>query len=486
MSFKKSLLTYGLVDVLSKAIGLITSPISTRLLTMSQYGAGPLLSAVWSPLSLAQYGGMDWAYPFFYARRQSDDDGRRLIASATVVAYVAVLIVWFVFLIFSVTSGWLANYASVTQGELTFFVLGLLPAALIYWLCYLLRFLHRSESYVKITLLGRILPAVVVLPVLPWYEQEYRLLITFGLGWLLSCLALVYALYEVRRVGHWPFIRTLFDAKLSREMLRYGLVLVPSGAAYALIVVTDRLLVGYFLGGEAVAIHVIAIAIGSVGTMFVAWFGLAFDPHLSEWVASGDQTRYLHKLQLLAICIAAFFAILSCLAAIWSTPVVLFVYPDEYAPSAKLVPIIIYAAGFSALSRLAVATALIAQSPKYHTVLYWTALVINVIAGLILIPLIGIAGAAISTAVAEATILAGWIYFGRIRLRNLKIKWGVPAVMLLFSAIFIGMFVVQVDNALHLWLRISTTLASTALVLLLLYSALGKDGVTKLLNYARR
>ena len=123
----------------------------------------------------------------------------------------------------------------------------------------------------------------------------------------MSCLALGYALYEVRRVGHWPFRLSLLDLKLSREMLRFGLLLVPAGAAYALMVVTDRLLIGHFLGTEAVAVHAIAMAIGSLGLMMVAWFGLAFDPYLSGWIARGDQTSYLPKMQLLASTLSIFF-----------------------------------------------------------------------------------------------------------------------------------------------------------------------------------
>ena len=452
---------------------------------MSQYGAGPLLSAVWSPFSLAQYGGMDWAYPFFYARKQSDEVGLRLIANASLFAYLSVLAVWLGFLLFAVSSNWLANYASITEGELAFYVMGILPTSLIYWLCYLLRFLGRADSFVKITLLGRILPVIVVLPLLPWVEQENRLLVSFAVGWVLSCLALCYALYEIRRVGHWPFQLSLFDLKLSKEMMRYGLLLVPAGAAYALMVVTDRLLIGYFLGTEAVAVHAVALSIGSLGLMMVAWFGLAFDPYLSRWVASGDQTNYLPKIQLLASSLPVFFVLLSCLAAVWSAPIVRFLYPEGYGPAALLIPLIIYSAALTVLSRLGVAAAIIAQSPKYHSLLYTCALFINVVVGWWLLPELGVLGAVVSTVVAEAVILAGWIYLGRFRLKNLPIRWKSAGLILLLGLGFIVASIQQLNED-HSWKML--LLMSAGLVgasLLLLYLAVGSDGLSRLYKYLR-
>jgi O-antigen/teichoic acid export membrane protein len=217
---------------------------------MQQYGAGALLSGVWSPFALAQYGGMDSAYPFYLARKKNSKEAQQLIATATFVAYVSVLLVWVGFFIAALSGGWLMSYANVSQPELAFFILGLLPAALIYWLCYLLRYLSRADSYVKITLFGRIAPIVVVLPLLPYVAPEDRLLWSWGLGWIVSFVALIYALFEIHRAGHWPFRRSLFSVRIARDMLKYGVYLIPAGRTYAMISITDRLLVGYLIGTD--------------------------------------------------------------------------------------------------------------------------------------------------------------------------------------------------------------------------------------------
>lgn len=440
LSFKRSLLTYGLADLISKSIGLITSPISTRLFTVSQYGAGPLLSAVWAPFALIQYGGFDWAYSFLLAQGQINDDRKKLIATASFFAYFSLLIVWLLFLIVAFSSNWLTNYAAITNSELIFFALGLLPAGLIYWLCYLLRFLHRADSYVRISLLGRILPVIIVLPILPFFSQDNRLLVSLALGWIISGLAFFYALYEVRRIGEWPFTISFVSFKQASVMFRYSFALFPGSVAYALIVITDRLLIGYYLGPEAVAIFTIAVAIGSIGAMVVSWFGLAFDPHLLNWVASGNIKYYLPRLNLLAIIIAWFFGSLAAFAAIWSGLIIDLIYPKAYAGSAPLVPFLIFAAGLTGLSRIGVATVLVSQKPGYYSITQFIALGINITLGIVFIPLIGIIGAAISTIVAELIILFCWIYIGRIHSRNLEIAWVPPIIILIVAICLILIF----------------------------------------------
>jgi O-antigen/teichoic acid export membrane protein len=480
LSFKRSLFIYGFADVISKSIGLITSPITTRLLTVSQYGAGPLLTAVWAPFALIQYGGFDWAYSFFLAKRQVLDDRKRLIITATFFAYISLLIVWLIFLVVAFMSDWLTSYADITKKELLFFVLGLLPTGLIYWLCYLLRFLHRADSYVRISLFGRVLPVVIVLPLLPFFSQQDRLLASLALGWILSGLAFAYALYEVRRIGEWPFSKSFINFKQAGEMIKYSLALLPGSAAYALVFIADRLLIGYYLGPEAVAVFAISVAIGSVGVMVVGWFGLAFDPHLLQWIASGDSKHYLPKLNLLAIIIAWFFGALAVLAAIWSGPIIDLLYPKEYASSASLVPLLIFAAGITGLSRIGVATVLISQKPRYYSAVQFIALGLNVILGVILIPKVGIIGAVISGIATELVILLGWIYIGRIHLRNLEVAWTPPIVVLLLAAflLFLSTKPLGLENV------IIDLLIKTLLTLIIFstvfFTSLGRQGVSNL------
>ncbi len=483
LNFKKALLTYGLVDLISKGIGLITSPITTRLLTIAQYGAGPALYSIWSPFSFAQFGGMDWAYPYFKSKSQNENNEKILITNASIFAYFSVIIVWLIFFLLSISNSWLTSFAQVKRIELIFFISALLPSCLIYWLCFLLRYLNKVDSYFKISLLGRIMPAIVILPILPIFEQENRLIVSFGLGWLISCIAFLYSLYEIRRVGFWPFSLSQFNIKLSIKLFRYGILLVPAGAAYSMIVVTDRILIGFFLGPESVAIHAIAVSIASLGVMLVGWFGLAFDPLLIKWISSDKESLYLPKLQILAPALSTFFGLISCLSALWSDTIVSLIYPESYTTSSDLIPFLIYSSAIVSLSRIGVAAAYISQKPKYSTILYWLALIINIFLGFFLIQLIGIMGAVLSTIIAEFSILAGWIYLGRFHLKNLMLKWNKSLIILFISGLLVFGISIFLPNKINLLFLFSLSIIIIVTFLFLLFLSVGKVGFEKIQSY---
>ena len=143
MRFLRNVAIFSLVDFAGLAIGLVTSPITTRLLTIDQYGSLPLLAAVWSIVTIFQFVGMDAAFVLCQARGEYD---RRIVSvTTTLVATTSVAIVWVLFAVISLGGPWLAAYAAVSRFELLAFVLGLLPTALVAWQLQLLRYDHQPN-----------------------------------------------------------------------------------------------------------------------------------------------------------------------------------------------------------------------------------------------------------------------------------------------------------------------------------------------------
>lgn len=481
MSFKKSLAIYGGADLLAKSIGLVVSPILTRLFTLSQFGAQPLLLSVWAPFGLFQYGGMDVAYPFFKANSKEYSSHQELFSSATFIAYGFAFLTWLVFFIAGISGSWLARYAGVSKAELVMFMLTLLPLGLVYWICYILRYLKIPGAYVRISLIGRIMPSVVSIPILLQVMQGQRLFVYWAVSAGVGFVGLIWACIELRRLGSWPFQLAFFSRHLSGKLLRYGLVLVPSGMFYALIQISDRLLVGFFMGPENVAVLTIALMIGSIGTMLTGWFGLAFDPHLVDWIAKSKREIYLPKMQLLIDCLSCAVCILACTVAVWSHPLINLLYPDGYNHAANLAPWIVLASAFVVLSRLAVATVMIAKNVKYHALIYFLALMVNLALAIVLIPEFGLWGAVISTLFAELWILLAWVLLGKKILKNLPLKWTWSLTLILLAAAFLFIYERTSTRVVNEW---SIVLFVNVLVVFfisaLLFVRVGRGGILKI------
>lgn len=425
----KDIMAYGSIDLLARMIGLITSPITTRLLTLPQYGAGPLLSAVWGPFALMQYGGMDSAYPYFKSRDNDPEKQKVFLTTATYLSNFFTFLFWSIFAVVGFYGVWLSEYASVSRLELTLFILGILPAGLLYWFLYILRFMKNTALFVHITFFSRILPALISIPLIMSVAQPDRLIMAWSVGCFIQYTVLIYALYKMKVASLWPYIKANVSVDVAKQMLRYGLILAPVAMVYSLTTVTDRLLVGWFLGVGDVAILQLALSIGGVGLMLSGWFGLAFDPHLIEWIGSKKIQDYIPNLQKIVLMLSATFLCLVCGAVIWSEWVFYMIYPSDYRASADLIPYLLLAGTFPVLSRVAIATILIADRPKIQMVVYVLAFTINLAVGVWLIPQYGVIGAVIGTVVSEGFIWLCWVALGRIFLKNFKIAWGGTVLM---------------------------------------------------------
>ncbi len=443
MSFLRNVGIYAAADILGAGIGLITSPISTRLLTQEQYGALPLLSAVWAVVALVQYFGMDWAFPYF--RSQAGHDSTKVLASATILASLGGIAVWGLFFAVNMLNPWLREYAEISSLELGLFLLGILPGTLLNWYLYILRYENQAMAFARISLIGRTLATATALPVMAMVPQEWRLVAALGIGSSVSLIAVGWALRELRNLNLSVYDRAAWSLDLSGTMLRYGLLLVPGGMVYSMTTVVDRLLVGWFLGPQGNAILALTLAIGGTALLLKLWFARAWDPKMIEWLRSRDPEIFMPRLQFGVSGLLLVMLPLPVLAALWIKPLVYLIYPPQYNSIVSLIPALISSGVISTFSLIAVATVLIANTARWHLPIYGAALILNAVLGILIIPSYGVFGAVLGTLAAEAFILVAWILLGVKVYRNLTLQWW-PCLLLLsvvsaFSCFYFpGMF----------------------------------------------
>ena len=421
--FGKDMVIYATADLLGSSIGLVLSPIFTRLFTPAQYGAQAALGAVWSFVALAQFGGMDSAFPVFRSRTADVEERRRLLVSASFVAVAAALIVSGAFGAVSVATRWVTGFAEVSRRDALSYALTLAPGAVMGWFLYLLRYERRAVAFARVSLLGRVAGALVVIPALGLALPADRLWVGFSITAVVTALAALLGLRELSHADLAPFSRRYFDRAEAKAMLRFGLVLVPGYAIYAVTTVLDRLLVTWFAGPAETAVLALALRLAAVATMLRTWFALVWDPQLVEWVAAVARETLIARLNDAMGLIARVAAILVCLAAIWTQPVVTLLYPRDYWATIPLVPWIVVGVGVSTLSLVAVATTTLAKTPKLHLPVYSVGLVVNLGLGWWWVPKIGAPGAVLGAVGGEVCILASWVFLGTTYLRNLPLEW---------------------------------------------------------------
>jgi len=430
--FLRNIAIFTLVDVVGLAVGVLTSPITTRLLTVEQYGALPLLGAVWSIFTIIQFAGMDTAYLFFRAR--GDHDNSVLVATATLVASATAIVVWAAFCVSNLVYPWLSNYAGVTRIELAAFLVSILPTALMAWHLQMLRLMHQAAAFAKVTIIGRIAAAIVVLPVMYFLPQEHRLTGSILTHAALAFLSYLLAVRFVKSCGVDPHSLRNFSRSLVRPMAALGTALIPGALVYSLFAVSDRLILGWYSSNAEVAVFALASSVAGVALILKAAFSRTWDPHTVAWIGTRDERIYLPRLQAAADFIAPLVVIVTLLAIAWGDTIFELIFPSAYAGSGRVLPVLVLAGTLATLSLVANLAEIVSGRAKYRLPVYSIGLAVNIGVCITFVPRYGAFAAAMGTLAGEIAILLLWIVLGRWLLGNLKLNWTTALLCVGFSA----------------------------------------------------
>lgn len=421
--FLRNIAIFTVVDVAGLGIGLITSPITTRLLTIEQYGTLPLLGAVWSVFTIVQFAGMDTAY-LFYRARGTHDNGV-LVATSTLVASATAVLVWVLFCAASLTTPWLSDYAGVSRVELVAFLVSILPNSLVAWHLQLLRLMHQAVAFAKITLIGRIAAAVVAIPVMYFLPQEDRLTGSILTHAILALLSYVLAVRLVRTCGVDPHSLRNYLRPLVRPMIALGTAFIPGALIYALFAVVDRLILGWYSSNSEVAVFALASSVAGVALILKSAFSRTWDPHTVTWIGTRDERIYLPRLQAAADFIAPLVTITTALALAWGDTIFELIFPTAYGGSGRVLPVLVLAGTLATLSLVANLAELISGRARYRLPIYSIGLAVNIAVCVSFVPRYGAYGAAMGALAGEIAILLLWIVLGSWLLKNLRLDWTV-------------------------------------------------------------
>ena len=217
------------------------------------------------------------------------------------------------------------------------------------------------------------------------------------MGYLLStvvadCLS---ALFLICRERLWRQFRPVPSAALWRQMLAYCVPLIPTAVFWWIMGVSDRYLVKWFVGSEANGIYAVAYKIPTILTILATVFMDAWQ--LSAIAESGDrraQARFYAR-----VWDAFFSAVCLCAGGIiaFSPLLIRLLAAESYYDAWRYIPILTLSMIAAAFSNFMGSVYVVT---KKSTASLWTSLAgaaANIALDLLLIPRIGVQGAAAAT-----------------------------------------------------------------------------------------
>jgi O-antigen/teichoic acid export membrane protein len=290
-------LVYGIGQVTGRAVNLLLVPILTRVLLKQQFGVAELVTSYSASVLLVLVFGMDGALArFFY--QQADRGARLRMTSSSFAFRLATGVV--VSLLLAALAGPLAAHfvgGAVYAKYLRVGALTLPCTLLVLWCNDLLRVTFQPWKFVALNVSQACLVGGFTL-----YLVLGRQLGVAGVLYGKLAGDLLAAVLGVVLCRH--HLRARFDRAILRQMLAYGLPLVPVAFAYGVIGSVDRWALQHFASLDDVGTYALAIKFFAVVTMGVSAFQLAFMPFAFARAQAAEAPRLFARVLGLYVAIA--------------------------------------------------------------------------------------------------------------------------------------------------------------------------------------
>ena len=440
-------LIYGLASVLSKGLAIFLLPLYTRVLSPGEYGAYELLITLGALANLVVALEVSQGLARHWANAADGMQKVRLASTA----------LWFTVVMYGIFTSvgwvWSERFNYWLSGDhshlLAFkFGLGFIAANGIYYLLLnQFRWELRSKAYMLVSVGYALMTLLFASVLCLWW----------GMGLEGVMLGQLLAAFFSALLSGWLLCRSFtfsFDAKALRAMLLFSAPLVPAGLAVFMSLYINRFALMHFTTLEDVGRFGVGSRIAGMSALLILGIQAALTPLIYQHYREPGTPAQIAKLfdWFLAV------ALMGCLfLALFAKELLMVLATRDYMDGAVLV---VYLAPALLLSQMYVFAPGIAIHKKTHWQLWVTlfSASVSVAANWLLVPVWGIAGAAVATLLAALVFFAAWVSVSQ-RLYPIPYQWrsNAIAVCAFVACSALGCWVNHFGLA--LWLGLAVKLA---------------------------
>jgi O-antigen/teichoic acid export membrane protein len=200
------------------------------------------------------------------------------------------------------------------------------------------------------------------------------------------------------------YVRLAIDPDRLRQMARFGLPLVVVGCAVFVLTSADRYFLKAYTGDTALGIYALAYKIGMVMSMAVNAFTVAWQPLLLRIIQDEEAKRTLARVLLYYLLGSG---LLLVVVGSFSPEIVSVLATPAFAPAGRVVPFILASYLLFGIYYFFTLGSIVLERTRLIAANVLVAMVINLVANALLIPPLGITGAATATILSYLVLAIG-------------------------------------------------------------------------------
>ncbi len=405
----KDTAVYGISTIVGRFLNFLLVPFYTHFISTTAMGIYGNIYAYVAFLNIIYIYGMDAAF-MKYSSLAGPEDKKKVFSTAYIFVTLSTLVLTAVLLLLRLPFGHVmavpAQYTKLIYYViliLLFDTLALVPFAN-------LRLERKAGKFAALKLTNILIN--LGLNLLLFIKFHWGIEAIFAANLAASAVTLLLLIPEILK-----HLKIKIYGEQLKKMLRFGLPYLPASLASIMVQVIDRPIVLAMTDAGTLGLYQTGYKLGIFMMLVVSMFQYAWQPFFLNNARETNAREIFAKVMTLFVLAASLLWVVVSLfidnAAAWEFASGRSLIERHFLPGLVVVPIILLAYLFYGIYVNLQAGLYIAEKTKYFPVVTIAGALVNVAVNLLLIPRLGIVGAALATLASYLVMAAGLFYFAQ-------------------------------------------------------------------------
>jgi len=405
----KDTAVYGISTIIGRFLGFLLVPFYTHFITRSDMGIYTNIYAYLAFLNIVYIYGMDAAFMKYSSlaapeqKKQTFSTAYLFVVMSTLILTAALFLLRLPFLRLMEVPGKYSKLGYYVIVILLLDTLALVPFAD-------LRLERKAKKFAAIRLANILLN--LGLNLLFFLKFHLGIEAIFAANLIASAFSFLALLPDILKK-----LRFKIESQQLQKMLRFGLPYLPASLAATMVQVIDRPVVLAMTNADTLGLYQTGYKLGIFMMLVVSMFQYAWQPFFLNNAREKNAREIFAKIMTLFVLAASLIWVVISLfidnAAAWEILPGRSLIERHFLPGLVVVPIILLAYLFNGIYVNLQAGLYIAEKTKYFPLVTGAGALVNVVANVLLIPSMGIVGAALATLASYMVMAAGLFYFAQ-------------------------------------------------------------------------
>lgn len=388
-SFLKQILQLATGAMINLIIGVLTTPIITRLVDPTEYGQLNMFNTYSSIALMIITLGLDQTFVRYYYIEADRRYKRKLLdfCFGVPIALGAIASVFIV--IFHLIKPSFLGFDNIIT---LCFVMNLFILILNRYGMLVLRLQYKTALFSAMNILHKALYVIIVIPFAILLKKDYLYILVIATLVSVLVSAIVSVISERRfwfdRIGNYKLKVT------SRELLKFGFPLMIASGVFVLFQATDKLCVKYYGTYSDVGVYSSAQSLMAVFSIIQSTFNTLWAPKAIDHYESNpnDRNFFIRMNQIITVLMFVFGA-----CVLLGKDVFVLLLGEKYRASSTIIPFLMFNPIMYTVSETTVTGLSITKHTTSQVIITAISAAFNFVGNMVLIPILGPKGAAVST-----------------------------------------------------------------------------------------